>query len=68
MCKKYIVTFSDGFGEEYSLKLSRQDTKIMVQGAIWNAVVASSAIEDVDISDTTPPDPSNLPDSVIPTN
>lgn len=68
MGKKYIVTISDGFGEDYSLKLSRLDTKRMVQDAIWNAVVASSAIEDVDISDTTPPDPNNLPDSVVSTN
>ncbi len=65
MDEKFKVTFGDGLNPDCSLSLSGKDMRRVIRDSLWSGVVSSNAIEGVDISESTPPDPAKLPATAI---
>lgn len=65
MKEEFNITFGDGLSPDESIKMSGAEVRRLVRNAFWSGVVATNAIEDVDISESMPPDPNKLPVTII---
>lgn len=68
MKQKFKITFGDGLSPDESIEMSGAETRRLVRNAFWSGVVATNAIEDVDISESIPPDPNKLPVTIVVTS
>lgn len=62
----YIVRVVSPFPEKrISVAFSKEELQKMMRDALWNGVVASSAIEGIDLSHVPPPSHKTIPDSLL---